>query len=167
MATAKQVYYSPPQALLPKRRNSGSGRSTTLTVAIPFSFSTRLSRRDKALRSAASIRRSQAVSLPRLTQQSARPSLATSRSTTTNSGSVVKKAASGCETSLVSAADPRSTVETGASETEAEEVKEVLSPEEEEERRQTKEKCVKWLQGLPGKFSGMHIVQQTIYTAHR
>lgn len=138
-----------------------------MTVTIPFSFSTRLSRCDKTLRSAAGIRRSQAVSLPRLTQQSARPSLATSRSTTTNSGSMAKRTASGCETSLVSAADPRSTAGTGASEAEAEEAKEVLSPEEEEERRLNGEKCVKWLEGLPCKFSGMHVVQQTIYTAHR
>ena len=73
--------------------------------------------------------------------------------------------------------DPRSAVGTGASEAEAaaateeerERVKEkeveVLSPEEQQDRRHSKEKCVKWLEGLPGKFSGMHIVQQTVYAA--
>jgi hypothetical protein len=42
-----------------------------------------------------------------------------------------------------------------------------LCPEELAERRLNEVKCRQWLDGLPDKFSGMHIVQQTLYTAHR
>ena len=36
-----------------------------------------------------------------------------------------------------------------------------------EERRLNIAKCQRWLEGLPDKFSGMHIVQQTVYSANR
>ena len=163
MATTTKVFYSPPhKALLAKRRKKHDDGRPTLTVAIPFSFSSRLQRCDRRVQSACSIRRSRASSLPRLPPPSARPSVTTSA--TDLSGS--KKTGSS-----VSAADRQSAA--GAGEdvapamAEVEEAEEALSPEEEEERRVNDKKCLRWLQGLPSKFSGMHIVQQTVYTGNR
>ncbi|KAK7097428.1 hypothetical protein V1264_004412 [Littorina saxatilis] len=177
MATAKQVFFNSPQALLARRRKSmgggGAGGGTSaITVTIPFTFSSRLSRqRSRRMQSAVSIRRSQtATPLPRLPQQSHRPSVTTSKSTTTNSGSVPpKRTASACETSEVSANAecPKSAVGTATSEVETNDESEMLSPEEERERKRTKKKCLEWLDGLPSKFTGMHIVQHIVYSGNR
>ncbi|XP_076468348.1 uncharacterized protein LOC143299106 [Babylonia areolata] len=179
MTTAsKQVFYSPPQRLLTKRKKGEGGRPT-LTVTIPFSFSTRLSRCDRRLQSASSsIRRTSATSLPRLAPRSARPSAHTS-STDDNSGSVVRKAGSLCDTNASASgpADPRGGVEVGGASESAgpeeqqqqqqQEGEEVLSPEEEKERRLSHKKCLRWLEGLPDKFSGMHVVQPMVHTDSR
>ncbi|KAL8576362.1 hypothetical protein ACOMHN_048929 [Nucella lapillus] len=160
-----QVFYSPPQSLLSKRKKREGGRPS-LTVTIPFSFSTRLSRCDRRLQSACSIRRASAASLPRLPPRSARPS-ATTTSSTDNSGSAIRRVGSLCDTTSISAlADPRCGAELETIEAEAED-QPVLSPEEEKERRQSHKKCLRWLEGLPDKFSGMHIVQPMVHSDSR
>lgn len=226
---AKEVFYHPPSSLMPKRTKSGSNGGPSLTVTIPFTFSTRLTRERSRIedietrtRTGSGVgvrpqrrepppfsgRRSKTPSLPKLLQQiqppppmqqqhrhkfqepptttSERPSETASKSTTTNSGSLAKRTGSRCEQNpLTSRLKERAeTGEVAASsnrddlvetvlrvdylEADEEELGEnVLSPLEYKERRLNEAKCRQWLQGLPAKFSGMHIVQQTLYTAHR